>query len=462
MSLKTIISSVMKRITTPLLITLMLLTPGFAKAVTCSADFTVTISGATASFDGTATGVFPFFNWDFGDGSYGFEEDVIHTYASDGIYLVCLTVYTPDSCIAVFCDSIFIDGAGGGGIDSSECSAAFTWYESFGAVYFTNTSDDGGAADVNWQWNFGDGTMEMSEDPVHTYLPGTYTVCLSMITSDSCTSAYCETITVGGGIDTGFCSAGFEYVADGEVVEFYNTSTGGGADILWYSWNFGDGTTSTAEDPEHAFPGDGIYYVCLSILTADSCTSAYCEEVVIGATDTTDGVCEAYFTYDFGITPWGIFTINLSDDGGTGDASYSWDFGDGSTSTEEEPIHNYAIAGSYNVCLTISTDSCEDTYCTVVDIAAATEDISLTELTMFPNPARDVVQVQYHSAIAADAFVQLSTITGQAIRTLDVPSAVPGNNQIALPVQDIGSGMYLLTLRLTDGSSMTQKLLVVR
>lgn len=450
----------MKRITTTLLLALTLLIPGLARAVTCSVDFTVTISGATAEFDATATGVFPLFNWDFGDGSYGYTEDMSHTYTSDGVYLVCLTVITADSCVAVSCDSVFIDGAGGG-VDSSECSAAFTWEESFGAVFFTNTSDDGGAADVNWQWNFGDGTIETSEDPVHTFLPGTYTVCLSMITSDFCTSAYCETITIAGGIDSGFCAAGFTYAVDGEIVAFENTSYGGGADISWYSWDFGDGTTSTEENPDHVYSDPGSYYVCLSLLTVDSCTSAYCEEIVIGGPDTS-GVCEAYFLYNFGFTPWSIYTVNLSDDGGTGDASYMWEFGDGSTSTDVDAAHTYAAPGSYNICLTISTDSCVDTYCTVVDIASATEDITITDLAMFPNPAKDMVQVQYHSAIAADAHILLADITGQVIRSLALPSAVPGNNSIAIPVQDLRSGMYLLTLRLQDGSSMTQKLLVVR
>ena len=103
----------------------------------------------------------------------------------------------------------------------------------------------------------------------------------------------------------------------GTLAEFTNTSTGGFADITGYSWSFGDGETSIAENPNHNYDIPGTYTVCLTIYTTDSCVSTYCDFVMIsGIDDTTD--CNAAFNYDFGITPWGIFTTNDSYDGGSG------------------------------------------------------------------------------------------------------------------------------------------------
>lgn len=536
----------MKRITTLLIITLTTIIHAWAKPIFCSAEFTVAIDGATAAFNGEATGMSPYFSWDFGDGSYGSGEDVIHTYSEDGLYLVCLSVITADSCFSVSCDSIYIDGAGGG-VDSSECSAAFTWFESFGAVYFTDASDDGGADDIYWQWNFGDGSISDAENPIHTYLPGTYEVCLTIFTTDSCSSTYCDVIVVGGGIDSMYCSAGFSYTTDGALTLFENTSMGGGADIVAYWWEFGDGTYSDAENPVHTYPGEDIYFACLTIYTADSCSSTYCSEIVIGGgggidstdcaadydfivtgtevdfydssedggsdiiayvwefgdggisteenpthifpfegvfevcltiytadscsstycwpvdimDDDTTEVCNALFEYDFGITPWGIFTTNLSDDGGAPSISYAWDFGDGETSYEFEPVHTYAAGGVYNLCLTITTATCTDTYCTMVEIASATEDILLSGLQVSPNPARDFVTIQFSSAAASDAQFYIADVTGKRIYNLPTQTVQSGLNTMQIETAQWESGMYLIQIQLADGSIASEKILVV-
>ena len=514
-----------------------------AAPLLCSADFTVTISGATASFNGSGTGITPFYSWDFGDGSYGSGEDIMHTYAFNGTYMVCLTVWGADSCMAMTCDSVVITGAAAGGscladftyfiagtdvsfdnnsdaggaidadffwsfgdggtsttvnpehsfapgtyevcldiftsdscsdtyctviavggiidsLDSLECNAYFTYDFLMGEVNFTNLSDDGGAAFSSYFWDFGDGTTSTEENPSTTFDPGWHTVCLTINTSDSCSSTYCTDIYIwDGGGDTTVCEAGFDFTVTGMSADFTNTSSGGGAFITSYNWTFGDGGTSTATNPEHAYAAEGIYNVCLTIYTTDSCSSTYCETVVISTGDTTG--CTALFTYDFGITPWGIFTTNLSDDGGTGDASYFWDFGDGTSSTEEEPAHNYAGGGDYLICLTISTDSCEDTYCSSVSIAPTP--IAETELfeglTLYPNPARDVINI--HVALHADVTCILTDLSGRelSVRTLQ---ANAGNTEHQINIADLESGIYTILLIDAAGNRAMEKIMVVR
>jgi len=364
-----------------------------AHAQTCSAEFEMTVSDGVAEFDGSGTGIAPlYYFWDFGDGSAGSGEDPVHTYYYDGWYWACLSVYAADSCIAYVCDTVVITDAPGG-IDSTDCAAAFEFTVTGTTVYFENTSDDGGADVVSWYWVFGDGSTSISENPVHTFPTGVWTVCLTMTTADGCTSTACEVVYIVGGIDTTECTAGFTVSIEDAAATFTNTSDGGGAFIYSYFWEMGDGGMSADEDPVYTYAAPGVYTVCLTIYTTDSCYSTYCNVITIAETPDTTGICDAYFVWDFGITPFAIFTTNLSDDGGDGDPSYSWDFGDGGTSTDVDAAHVYATGGFYNVCLTIYTDSCTDTYCTVVEISTGISSEVLTEVNVYPVPANDHIVV---------------------------------------------------------------------
>lgn len=176
--------------------------------------------------------------------------------------------------------------------------------------------------------------------------------------------------------------------------------------------------------------------------------------------DTTD-MCDAFFEYDFGITPWGIFTTNLSDDGGAPSVYYSWEFGDGGTSSEFEPVHNYAMGGSYNVCLTVTTPTCSDTYCTIVDIASTIEDMFISELLITPNPARDLVQIQFYSASAESADLIVTDITGKQILSIPGQAIQAGINRIQLDTHTWNSGLYMFNIQTQNANAVSEKILVV-
>lgn len=499
----------------------------------CSADFNYMTDGPDAAFNGFATGLSPSYFWSFGDGTYAYTEDPEHTYATNGNYLVCFTVYAADSCTSTYCDSVEITGAAGGdcnalftfdvfgatlsftnlstpadvssfwnfgdgsssylddpshtfdpgtynvcltvfgadsciseycqtitifgGGDSTGCSAYFTFDESDGTVEFTNLSDaDGFPAD--YVWEFGDGETSFAVNPTHTYDEGIYVVCLTIYTADSCSSTYCNTITIGEVIiDSGFCNA--NYVADitGGLAEFTNTSTTGGADILTYFWDFGDGSISTLENPNHGYSISGMYNVCLSISTTDSCESMYCHMYSITLGDTATE-CNASFNYDFGITPWGIFTTNLSADGGVA-ASYFWDFGDGSSSTEFEPAHNYAAGGSYVICLTITTAFCTDTDCDTVMIAPTGIDDILfnNDLAVYPNPATKNIVLMLKSDVNNHATIIISDISGRNLQQVYSGNLNDGENEFSINIESLQAGMYLINVINEDGSVQVTK-----
>ncbi len=133
---------------------------------------------------------------------------------------------------------------------------------------------------------------------------------------------------------------------------------------LTYLWNFGDGTNSTLTTPDHIFPGNGTYTICLMITKGtgiDTCKSETCYPLTIG--------CKGDFYYNTGTgNKWKINFAGSSNVTGT---QYNWDFGNGVSDTGRYASVTYAAIGAYNVCLTIhsTTDStCSNTTCHTINI----------------------------------------------------------------------------------------------
>ena len=110
--------------------------------------------------------------------------------------------------------------------------------------------------------------------------------------------------------------------------------------VSWF-WDFGDGTTSEEANPTHGFDFMGtVYNVCLGITTADGCANHYCAPVYINNRDTiTPPDCQAFFTWSV----WKVTRNNMlsrifpREPIPTG---WFWDFGDGTYSTEQNPVHH--------------------------------------------------------------------------------------------------------------------------
>jgi PKD repeat protein len=253
------------------------------------------------------------------------------------------------------------------------CDAAFTYQQSQPlTVQFTDASVGGGNIR---QWIFGDGTTSTLSNPVHQYAqPGYYTVKLYIgAAGTTCADVDIQYIYVwdstGGG-----CQAAFTYSVDSantiNYVHFYDQSAG---NIISWSWNFGDpasGSTnvSTLQNPTHAFTASGTYMVCLTIQGADSsCFDMTCDTIVVGY----NSGCQAYFAYSYDSVNAGNL-VNFTDLSTGNPNAWFWSFGDGTSSTAQNPQHIFPAPGSYPVCLTITGDSCTSTYCKTVVITDTT------------------------------------------------------------------------------------------
>lgn len=149
----------------------------------------------------------------------------------------------------------------------------------------------------------------------------------------------------------GVLSASFSYfsndICSGEF-NFYNTSAGETS----VSWNFGDGSSSTENNPNHTYSSTGAYTVVLTVQDDSGNSDTYEEQIEINAESLNvnfEANQQTFCRFPIDVE------FNMTSNGGQ---SYEWDFGDGNTSTEQNPTHTYNQEGSYDITLTVSSGIC--------------------------------------------------------------------------------------------------------
>ncbi|MEY3442512.1 MAG: hypothetical protein RLZZ519_793 [Bacteroidota bacterium] len=314
--------------------------------------------------------------WNYGDGSpLDNSWNGSHTYTAGGTYNVCSYITTTCGTDTV-CTSVTVCGP-----DPVSAYSATT-------AGFSASFSDSSSSAVSWHWDFGDGSTDTTQNPTHTYTAiGWYNVCL--ITMNSCAVA-----------DT-LCDSVFVCVAPAAVMSYQQV----GRDSLVFSdssmyasswhWDFGDGTTDSTQNPTHVYTADGNYTICL--ITENACGSdTVCTSVTICLTPLN--AVFSFTTTQFDVT----FTDNSA-----GAGTYSWDFGDGGTSTNASPTHTYATNGTYVACLTIGNNCNESaTACdtVVIDVVGVTEVLPGFEISVAPNPVGDQAIVMVSNSGAAGQY----------------------------------------------------------
>ena len=324
-------------------------------------------AGSSISFDGSGSsdsdGSIAGYQWDFGDNSTGSGVMPTHVYASAGTFDVTLTV-TDD----------------GGATDTQTTTATITAQPlppiaDAGGPYSTivgspvsfdgNGSSDPDGSIVTYAWSFGDGGTAVGAAPTHTYsVDGSFTVTLTVTDSDGLTSSDTASASVSpaGGNALPVARVNGPYTGtEGTDVQF---SSSGSADsdgtIATYAWDFGDGTTSSAANPAHAYVAAGTYTVTLTVTddagdSAEDSTTAAIEAVVVNVPPGA----EAGGPYSGFVGDAISFDGSSSTDTDGSIVQYDWDFGDGVTSSDAgpSPSHIYSTAGTYEITLTVSDDA---------------------------------------------------------------------------------------------------------
>lgn len=204
-----------------------------------------------------------------------------------------------------------------------------------------------------WYWSFGDGSTSGLQNPTHVYAnPGVYSVTLAVLDRSLQQASTTKTVSVAAG---GTTAADFSFAPTlpsvGQTVQFTDLTQG--SPTSW-SWDFGDGGTSTQKNPAHAYATAADFQVRLTATTSAG-PSTVTKTVSVQPAGVSAGF--AFFPQEPTVGDPVSFQ-NLSTGSPT---SFAWNFGDGGTSTEEDPTHTFQTAGAFQVTLTASTGSASDT-----------------------------------------------------------------------------------------------------
>lgn len=311
--------------------------------------------------------------------------------------------------------------------------ANFTSVADLGEVTFTNLSTEASGC---YAWDFGDGTTSAEVNPVHDYATaGSYLVCLTA-SNPYGEDIYCSGVTVVLPPEAMFTYAGDPIVTFTDLTLNSPTS---------WSWNFGDGGTSTLQNPVHTFTTEGTFTVCLYATNGLGMT-AYCLPVTI---DSIELLAPAA---DFSFSGTG-FTYSFTDLSTNAPTSWGWEFGDGLTSALQNPSHTYAVGGNYTVCLTATNIYGSDSTCKMLG-GNAVENYFVNNVQIFPNPANDFAVIELGN-FKADA-VEVLNVLGQEMH---VSYNYSQNNSLELNTINLLPGNYIVKVK-NDNGELIARLII--
>jgi PKD repeat protein len=289
-------------------------------------------------FTNTSTGSTGYW-WNFGNSNTSTSASPNTTYTAAGTYSVSLTV-SSNGCVRNIVDSNLIT--------VFVANANFSFTPASGCLPVTVNFTDLSTSAVSWQWNFGDGNTSTSQNPVHTYTTvPTGVVSLTITDINGCTKTRNRPAVE---IIVPEIS-----VNDSTGCRPFNVNFTSATAATSYLWDFGDGATSSQQNPSHTYTVAGLYTVTLTCVLASGCTTTTVKpgfiEVIAPVSNfmsPTQAVC----------APSLVNFVNQS----TGAVSWHWDFGDGTSSTNQNPSHIYNVPGTYTVTLiSFSSEGCSDT-----------------------------------------------------------------------------------------------------
>ncbi len=335
-------------------------------------------SAGSSDPDGSIAG----YSWDFGDGATSTAANPSHTYGAAGTYTVSLTV-TDDQ------------GATGNASTTATISdppnnnppvAAFNGSPTSGSAPLSvSFSDQSTNAPTTWSWSFGDGATSTAQNPNHTYNnPGTYDVSLTVTNangSDTLTKTGYITVNTPPPAGEGYIlSKNADFSTDDRAfttsdvmymkvwtnaVDFndmrkerWEMKDPGGTKIRQNFTNHGDGTW-TASFALSGLPTNSVDWTWKGQVE-DNARNKYQPTTAVTVTAGGGGnqapTANANGPYSGTAGNAVSFSSAGSSDPDGSIVSYSWDFGDGATSSAANPSHTYASAGTYTVSLTVTDD----------------------------------------------------------------------------------------------------------
>lgn len=308
------------------------------------------ISNASTVSSGTITSWY----WMFGDNAFSSNQQPSHAYSTDGTYTITLVATTDRGCRDTAHQSVTVFPLPVAQFAAlNVCQGAET--------DFTDQSTVSSGSILQWNWNFGDNGSSSLGTPVHIYgNAGTYPVTLTVTTNNGCTDTYQANTNIFPNPVAAFSATN---VCFGSANQLTNLSQLPGGGSISSTWTFSDGTSTTVANPTHTFPAPGGYNVNLTVTSTHGCSASTSDLLAVYV-----GPEARFSTQDNCFGTATQFTDQTTAQDGT-IASWNWNFGDGTTSSQRNPTHTYTNPGQYSVTLTtVSTLGCNGDYSDSLEI----------------------------------------------------------------------------------------------
>jgi PKD repeat protein len=216
-------------------------------------------------------------------------------------------------------------------------------------------SSDPEGKELEYLWDFGDGGTSTAMNPLHAFdSSGTKSMSLTVTDDEEASNTITREIMVYPNVRP---TADFSFSPDSGTIDdifyFVDESLDEDGYIVSWSWDFGDGHDSGRSEPDHQFSDHGVQHVTLVVEDNDGNQDSISKPVMVANLPPTADFSASTTSARIGDEI--RFTDGSSDPEGK-PLQYDWDFGDGSSSGERSPAHEFGEAGTFMVELTVTDD----------------------------------------------------------------------------------------------------------
>jgi Zn-dependent metalloprotease len=296
---------------------------------------------------------------------------------------------------------------------------------------------------LSYSWQFGNGSMSADTNGLADYTQADdYEVTLTA-SSPNCDVSQSSIVRIWESPVADFDVSG---ICIGDTVQFTSKSEVG-INNTTYEWRFGDGDTADQTDPTHSYDIDVTtsYFVSLILKNTDGCNDRKNKTITIHE------LPHCGFDYEYA---WPSRDVVFQADSSLY-KNYKWYFGDGDSSSEVNPTHDYATEDSFTVTLIVTNSAgCECAYITQVRGAnVSVRDFQTQNITLYPNPNKGSFSIK--SDLKGEVQVRMVDVYGRLVHEEKTTSA--GLIHIDTDVKAAGAYMIML---LHNGDSYTIPVLI--
>lgn len=410
---------------------------GQAPVANFSASVTSGCSPLGVTFTDQSTGTPKFWTWDFGNGQLSNAQNPPAQSYAAGTYSVTLVVRNADGVNSITKTNLIVS--------SPSPSASFTSDKTItclpATINFTDLSVANAGTLTKWEWAFDDPPATSSaQNPQHIYTKvGYYGVYLKVTNSAGCSSAtYAgRYIRILNGVKANFDFTGPATCSPPFVLNYNNLTSGPGN--LSYSWDLGNGNTSTLVKPVATYNTAGSYTVKLKAQSDFGCSDS------IQKTFPVNGIVTAFTAPANACLGSPVTFQNTSS---APPVSVLWDFGDGTSSNQLSPSKTYTSLGTYTVTLHTNFGGCADSASKTITVngkpmvnfgAAKSNSCKAPFPVTFQNSSPDVVSANWTFGDGSTSNAATPTVahtynsTGSFDVTLNITDSKGCSNSLTLP-----------------------------